>query len=341
MLNLLLQSARTAVARTRPLAVARAGSAPGVLRRGVSGLPKAAPASGARRAVVQREPHLLLKQLHNNARALGTAAAAAETDAGTPASALNTAVALGDLKAAKTLVARGANVNVGDYDGRTPLHVAASCNNVEMARWLVAEGAVMREDRDSRLPIHDTIQHRNSDMAAVLESCPYVHEHDFSETFNPDLVRTVFERAARHGLFTVDSLDKKLRCVRRAESLPCSLISCCHIRRRRLTECPAVALHTPRAHPLTRHAKMARYCHDSQRGVGRWRVLVTVAVTVTTATTLGTLWATWAWVRTTSSRSRCRRWRSSSTRSPRRASLRARRATRTTFAWSRRARTTA
>jgi hypothetical protein len=207
MLNVLLQSARAAVARTTARAVSS--------RRGVAGLAKAAARvpTGARRAAVQQDPHLLKHQQHN-ARALATAAVTAETNAVAPASALNTAIAMGDLKAAKKLVASGVNVNIGDYEGRTPLHIAASCNNVEMARWLVAEGAVMREDRDSRLPIHDAIQHRNADMAAVLESCPYVHEHDFSETFDPELVRTVFERAARHGLFTVDSLDKKLRCVR-------------------------------------------------------------------------------------------------------------------------------
>ena len=139
------------------------------------------------------------------------AAAAAKTEDFVGVARLNSAVATGDMKAAKAVIASGTDVNQGDYDGRTPLHIAASYNNVEMARWLVSEGAVMREDRDSRLPIHDAIQYRNAEMQEVLDGCRYVHAHDFGDTFDPGLVNSVFEKAARHGLFTVDSLDKKLR----------------------------------------------------------------------------------------------------------------------------------
>jgi len=129
----------------------------------------------------------------------------------TSPSALNAAVASNDLSEAKKLVAAGADVNLGDYDNRTPLHVAASFNNVDMVRWLISEGATLREDRDHRLPIHDAIQYGNPELQQLLLSCVYEHERDFSDTFNPELVRAIFEHVARDGLFSVSSLDSKLR----------------------------------------------------------------------------------------------------------------------------------
>jgi glutamate dehydrogenase len=127
------------------------------------------------------------------------------------ATALNTAAALGDLKGAKKLVSEGCDVNLHDYDGRTPLHVAASFNNLEMTSWLVEQGALLTEDRESRLPINDSLHHQNESLTEILKTCKYEHDHDFTDTLDPQLVTYVFEQVARHGLFTVKSLKKKLR----------------------------------------------------------------------------------------------------------------------------------
>ena len=209
MLNLMKASARAAVQRAsgticggRSRLIAQRTAAASSTAAG-GGLVRAAPASRPIPGAVRRAQSLV--------RAAASRQLSSSAAPGPAASVLNTAIATGDLVEAERLVAGGADVNLGDYDGRTPLHVAASFNNVEMARFLASKGAVMREDRDSRLPIHDAIQYHNVEMQEILNSCPYKHEHDFSDTFDPKLVSTVFDQAARHGLFTVNSLRAKLR----------------------------------------------------------------------------------------------------------------------------------
>lgn len=215
MLHLVKTSARATVQRasgavcggqSRRVAQRTAAAAAAASTTAGGGVVRAAPASRPMMSSAVRTAQSLLRAAAS--RQLSSSSAASS---GPSASVLNTAIATGDLAEAERLVAGGADVNLGDYDGRTPLHVAASFNNVKMARFLASKGAVMREDRDSRLPIHDAIQYHNVEMQEILNSCAYEHEHDFSDTFNPELVSTVFDQAARHGLFTVDSLREKLR----------------------------------------------------------------------------------------------------------------------------------
>lgn len=55
----------------------------------------------------------------------------------------------------KFLLDLGAHVNAGDTDGWTPLHCAASCNNIGMARLLVEYGASLfaTSISDSEIPL--------------------------------------------------------------------------------------------------------------------------------------------------------------------------------------------
>ena len=50
------------------------------------------------------------------------------------------AAAEGDVTTLKSLVARGANVNAGDYDRRTPLHLAAAEGQMESVKYLIVQG---------------------------------------------------------------------------------------------------------------------------------------------------------------------------------------------------------
>ena len=56
------------------------------------------------------------------------------------------------------LINVGADVNAMDADGWTPLHCAASCNNLDFVRMLVEHGAAV-------------FLRTNSDMETALEKC--------------------------------------------------------------------------------------------------------------------------------------------------------------------------
>ena len=75
----------------------------------------------------------------------------------------------GDIEALERMIVSNANVDVGDYDGRTPLHLAAANGQVEAVRLLLNHGAeVHAKDRWARTALHDAIDSREGDVADVL-----------------------------------------------------------------------------------------------------------------------------------------------------------------------------
>lgn len=69
------------------------------------------------------------------------------------------------------LIKQGCFVNYPDYDGRTPLHVAASNNNVEIVKALlkVKDINVNPIDKFEMTPYHDALNNNNHEVANVLK----------------------------------------------------------------------------------------------------------------------------------------------------------------------------
>ena len=79
------------------------------------------------------------------------------------------AASRGDVGELKRLVAHGHDLNSADYDGRTPLHLAAAEGQEEAVRYLLARGVdTQPEDRWGNTPSDDARRHQRKAIAALL-----------------------------------------------------------------------------------------------------------------------------------------------------------------------------
>jgi ankyrin repeat protein len=67
------------------------------------------------------------------------------------------------------LIANGIDPNLGDYDGRTALHLAAACGAQKSVEYLLAQGAdPCARDRWGGLPLMDAVKAGHSLVADII-----------------------------------------------------------------------------------------------------------------------------------------------------------------------------
>ncbi|CAK4343564.1 unnamed protein product [Aphanomyces euteiches] len=103
------------------------------------------------------------------------------------ATALCWAAGTGNTDLVRKILAEGANVNVADYDQRTPLHIAASDGRVKVVEMLLQAGAsVYAKDRWGVTPIDCA---KDATIAALLakhsSNAPFRRAGSLNDSFDP------------------------------------------------------------------------------------------------------------------------------------------------------------
>lgn len=79
------------------------------------------------------------------------------------------AAKLGDIEALEALKEMGSNLCLGDYDGRTPLHVASCEGHLELVKYLLSHGAtVYAKDRYGDTPLCNAVRFRHKKVVQLL-----------------------------------------------------------------------------------------------------------------------------------------------------------------------------
>ncbi|KAM9356227.1 60 kDa lysophospholipase isoform 3-T3 [Pholidichthys leucotaenia] len=79
------------------------------------------------------------------------------------------AAKIGDIEALEALKEMGSNLCLGDYDGRTPLHVAACEGHLKLVQYLLGHGAsVYAKDRYGNTPLCNAVRFRHKEVVKLL-----------------------------------------------------------------------------------------------------------------------------------------------------------------------------
>ncbi|CAL8300267.1 unnamed protein product [Boreogadus saida] len=79
------------------------------------------------------------------------------------------AAKIGDVEALESIREMGSNLSVGDYDGRTPLHIAASEGHLKVVQYLLDQGSTIHSrDRYGDTPLSNAVRFRRNDIVMVL-----------------------------------------------------------------------------------------------------------------------------------------------------------------------------
>ncbi|KAM6961253.1 60 kDa lysophospholipase [Aplochiton taeniatus] len=79
------------------------------------------------------------------------------------------AAKIGDLEALEAIREMGSNLSLGDYDGRTPLHIATCEGHLKVVQYLLSHGStVYAKDRYGDTPLRNAVRFRHRDVVTLL-----------------------------------------------------------------------------------------------------------------------------------------------------------------------------
>jgi glutamate dehydrogenase len=105
----------------------------------------------------------------------------------------------------KTLIGKGSSPSLGDYDQRTPLHLAACAGSMECVKFLVDSGATLTQDRFGCLPIHDAVRSGHKEVANYLRLL------DLNVEVTTDVQKQrAFGLICREGVFSMSTVQGEL-----------------------------------------------------------------------------------------------------------------------------------
>jgi len=107
----------------------------------------------------------------------------------------------------KRLLDLKASASLGDYDNRTPLHLAACGGSLEICQLLVEHGARLEQDRFGCLPIHDAVRYAHVDVVSYLRDVE-LESMDFGSL--DSMKSKAFGMIVREGIFAMGTVQAEL-----------------------------------------------------------------------------------------------------------------------------------